>query len=313
MKDNKRGAGPRPAAGCQPASSLGNQAGRLPRASLATVAAVSLMFTPSCRRGVERTTEVAAVRAAALPLDPAHAAWNDAPEHAAKLLLQDLVDPRLMQVSTPEVLVRALTNGAEIAFRLSWADSTEDDLPGPGRFLDGCAIQIPSRIEADLPDPQMGQAGKPVEIAFWRADWQASVNGRPDDLRSLYPNATVDHYPFQAEPLQPGFAARQEAARRYAPAAAVGNRRTGPREAPVEDMIAEGPGTLAPAPSGASRAKGVYGKQGWSVVVVRPLPAGLAPRTRTAVAFAVWEGSHQEVGARKMRTGWIPLAVREAK
>jgi hypothetical protein len=39
------------------------------------------------------------------------------------------------------------------------------------------------------------------------------------------------------------------------------------------------------------------------------MPAGLAPATRTQVAFAVWEGSHDEVGARKMRTGWVQLAM----
>jgi hypothetical protein len=159
----------------------------------------------------------------------------------------------------------------------------------------------------------MGQSGKPVEIAYWRADWQATVNGRPDNINAIYPNATVDHYPFEAKSLEPGSAAQQAMAKRYAPSAAVGNRRVGPRDSPVEDLIAEGPGTLAPAPRSVSRAKGVYGKPGWSVVIVRPLPAGLAPRVRTNVAFAVWEGSHEEAGARKMRTGWIPLALREAK
>jgi hypothetical protein len=280
---------------------------------LAPILLVLALFAGSCGRGVERTNEVVAVRAEKIPLDPADPAWNNAPEHAAKLLVQDLVDPRLMKPSTPEVLARALTNGADIAFRLSWTDAVRNDLPGPGRFLDACAIQIPAKIEPDLPDPQMGQSGKPVEIAYWRADWQATVNGRPDNINSIYPNATVDHYPFEAKSLEPGSAAQQAMAKRYAPSAAVGNRRVGPRDFPVEDMIAEGPGTLAPASRGVSRAKGVYGKLGWSVVIVRPLPAGLAPRVRTNIAFAVWEGSHEESGARKMRTGWIPLALREAK
>jgi hypothetical protein len=38
-------------------------------------------------------------------------------------------------------------------------------------------------------------------------------------------------------------------AARYAPARAVGNEMAGPRERPVEDLIAEGPGTLSPAAS----------------------------------------------------------------
>ena len=266
-----------------------------------------------CGRAIHRANEVVAVPVAAITIDPADPAWQAAPEYAAKLMPQDLVEPRLMKVSTPEVLVRALAHGNELAFRLEWADPQQNDLPGAGRFLDACAIQIPKKIEPDVPDPQMGTEGKPVEISYWRADWQASVNGRADDIHSLFPNASVDHYPFEAHSLEPGSSAQKEFTQRYAPAAAVGNRRAGPRETPVEDLIAEGPGTLAPAGKAVSRGKGVYGKQGWSVVIVRPLPEGWAPKTRTQAAFAVWEGSQQESGARKMRSGWIPLALREAK
>jgi hypothetical protein len=46
------------------------------------------------------------------------------------------------------------------------------------------------------------------------------------------------------------------------------------------------------------------------VIIVRPLPGGLTPAVRSQVAFAVWEGSKDEAGARKMRTGWIPLALK---
>jgi hypothetical protein len=49
---------------------------------------------------------------------------------------------------------------------------------------------------------------------------------------------------------------------------------------------------------------------GWAVVIARPMPAGLAPNVRTAVAFAVWDGAAREAGARKMRTIWVPLSVR---
>lgn len=272
-----------------------------------------VLLTWSCGPGVHRTTEVSAIPTARLPSDPSDPAWNDAPEFAAKLLPQDLVEPRLMKASTPEILVRALTSSGEIAFRLEWTDSEQNDLPGAGRFLDACGIQIPAKIEPELPDPQMGSPGKGVEIAYWRADWQASVNGRPDTIQALFPNATVDHYPFEAHSLTPGSDTQKEFARRYAPADAVGNRRSGPREAPVEDLIAEGPGTLSPAAKTISRGKGVFGKTGWRVVIVRPLPAGLAPKTRTQVAFAVWQGSQQESGARKMRTGWNALAAKEAK
>ncbi|MBK6796482.1 MAG: hypothetical protein IPG76_06760 [Acidobacteria bacterium] len=272
--------------------------------------ALCLAVVSGCRRAVVTTTEVVAVSSTNVPSKPDDPAWDEAPEHAAKLLLQDLVEPRQMQASTADVRVRAITNGAEIAFRLEWLDKTKDDLPGPAHFMDGCAVQIPAKIEANLPAPQMGETGKNVEIAFWRADWQAMVDGRPDSIKERYPNASVDHYPFEAQSLEKGSAAQTEMATRYSPAAAVGNRRVGPRSNPVEDLIAEGPGTLSPAASTTSNGRGMKTADGWSVIITRRVPAGLASGSRTQTAFAIWEGSHNEVGARKMRTGWIPLLMK---
>lgn len=281
--------------------------------TLTAILALSSAWTLGCRKPPQRTNEVVAVSVSRVPLDPQDAAWERAPEYLAKLLPQDLVEPRLLKPSTPEVRVRALTNGSEIAFRLEWTDAQADDKPGPDRFVDSCAAQVPKKREPNPPDPQMGEAGRAVEITFWRADWQAAVNGRGDTIRELYPNASIDHYPFDAKPLAPGSAERQAMALLYAPAAALGNRRAGPRDSPVEDMVSEGPGTLSPAPSGGSKGKGLRTKDGWSVVLSRRQPDGLAPRQRTQVAFAVWEGSQREVGSRKMRTGWIPLSMREEK
>ena len=278
---------------------------------LALLAAAA--FLAGCHRAPTRTNEVVTVPAPAISLSASDPLWEQAPEHLAKLLLQDLVDPRLLKPSTSEVRVRSVHNGGDVAIRLEWADATQNDLPGPARFLDGCAIQMPKTIEANPPDPQMGQPGHPVEISFWRADWQASVNGRKDTIREIYPNAAVDHYPFEAKPLEPGSTARKEMESRYAPAQAVGNRRVGPRESAVEDMVAEGPGTLSPAPARMSRGGGARTKEGWAVVIARKLPEGLAPGTRTQIAFAVWEGSAQDAGGRKMRTGWIPFSMRAAK
>ena len=272
---------------------------------------ISVLAASGCGRATVSTPEVVAVPAATVPLDPTDRVWDNAPEHLEPLILQDLVEPRLMEASTPSVRVRAITDGEEIAFRIEWPDNTKNDLPGPSHFVDACAVQVPSRIESNVPAPQMGETGKPVEIAFWRADWQASVDGREDSIKSTYPNATVDHYPFEAPSLEKGSQAQKEMATRYAPAAAVGNRRVGPRDTPVEDLLAEGPGTLSRAPQSGSKGRGVRSENGWSVVIIRSLPNGLAPGARSQIAFAVWEGAHEEVGARKMRTGWVPLLMQK--
>jgi hypothetical protein len=208
------------------------------------------------------------------------------------------------------VKVRSINNGSDIAFRLEWADENQNDKPGPASMIDACAVQIPEQTAKDAPDPQMGQDGKTVQITYWRADWQAIVNGRGDTIRDLYPNATVDHYPFEAKALQPGSDVQKQMAQRYAPARALGNDRGGPRSSPVEDLIATGPGTLHPGPSLGSKGKGEHAATNWRVVITRKLPAGLAPQQRTHAAFAVWQGSQHETGARKMRTGWVPLLRR---
>lgn len=280
------------------------------KAIFLSIIILSLLVFGSCRRIQVPTPEVNVIQAKEITLDPNDAVWNNVSLHESKMILQDLVEPRLLEPSTPEIQVKAITNGTEIAFRLEWPDETQNDMPGPKHFIDGCAIQLPAKIDPNVPAPQMGETGKTVEISFWRADWQAIVEGRADNINSIYPNASVDHYPFEAKSLENDPQAQAETALRYAPARALGNRRAGPRDQPVEDLIAEGPSTLSPAPNVISKGKGVRTAKGWAVVISRPIPIGFSVTTPSQIAFAVWEGSHTEVGARKMRTGWVPLIMK---
>ena len=276
-------------------------------------ALVVLLCVASCKKAPVQTTEVVAVSAAQLPSSPTDAAWDTAPEYLAKLIPQDLVEPRLAQASTPEVRVQAITNGTDVAFRLRWVDPDQNDVERPGELVDACAVQVPAKLMPNPPAPQMGEAGGGVQIVYWRADWQAWVNGREDNIKAIYPNAEVTHYPFQAQSLEKGSPEQKEMAKRFAPADVMGNRRQSPRESPVESLLAEGPGTLASNPALSVKGSGVRTQDGWAVMMVRPLPEGLAPKKRTSVAFAVWQGSNKEAGARKMRSGWAPLAVEEKK
>ena len=286
---------------------------RPPVRACAAFLAVIVTLGPGCRPAPAPSPDVVALRVAALPDSPADAAWKGAPEHVAPMIPQDLVEPRLMTPSTGEVRVRALTDGARVAFRLDWADSDKNDRPGPSQMVDACAVQIPQTLEAEPPAPQMGEAGKLVDVTYWRADWQASVDGRGDTIRDLYPNASIDHYPFDAQSLEKGSPEQAEMAKRYAPARALGNQRSGPRATPVEDLVASGPSTLTRVQPQGSSGKGVFGQAGWSVVIVRAWPKGVAEGRRTNIAFAVWQGDRNEVGARKMRTGWISLLARAAQ
>ncbi|HZR82511.1 MAG TPA: ethylbenzene dehydrogenase-related protein [Candidatus Binatia bacterium] len=275
---------------------------------------LALVLLVGCRGEANREapTEVVAVHRSAVTTDPTAAAWQDAPEYRATLLLQDMVEPRLLAPSTPEVKVRAITDGQRLALRLEWSDAGPNDVPGPAMFSDACAVQVPVAAGADVTAPQMGEPGRPVEITYWRASWQAIVDGRPDTIQALHPAAAVDAYPFDAASLAPGSPDQVAMAKRYAPARAVGNDLAGPRVQPVQDLLGEGPGTLRPAEHARSEGRGNRTASGWSVVLVRPLPDGSSGGVPREIAFAVWAGENGEVGARKMRTGWVPLRIEVA-
>jgi len=282
------------------------------RAALAFSLALALACSPSAQRPVS-PAEVKALSAAQLPAAPDDPAWAAAPVHAAPLLPQDVVEPRQLAPTTAAVEAQAMTDGKSIAFRLAWAAPARSDQVMPSSFSDAVAVQLPAAAGADVPNPMMGEAGQPVEITYWRAAWQAAVDGRPDTLAALYPNSRVDHYPFESASLSPGSPEQLAMAKRFAPARALGNAMAGPRQSPVQDLVATGPGTLRPAEKAVSSGTGKATPGGWAVVVVRPLPAGVRPGGRSRVAFAIWQGQKGEVGARKMRTGWIPLSLEGTK
>jgi hypothetical protein len=242
-----------------------------------------------------------------LPADPRDPAWDAAPVHEAALRPQDLVEPRKLEGLLRRVRLRALTDGRRLAFRLDWDDATEDSVRIPGRFSDACAVQLPVAVSPDLPAPQMGEKGRPVRIAFWSASAQAAVDGRPDDLKTLFPNAQVDHYPFEAPGLEKNHDEQERLRLSYAPARAVGNPAAGPPRRAVQDLVAHGPGTLAPTGPPDSDGRGRRAGTGWSVLISRPLPEGLAPGTRTHASFAVWNGSEGDVASRKLWVPWTPV------
>ncbi len=277
--------------------------------SIALLAAIAILS--SCQRQQAPVTSgVVMVQSEIAPASPSDVLWKNAPEFRTKLLLQDIVEPRLLQPSTKEVSVRALLHGQDLSIRLEWRDSTLNDAATPSRFSDACAIQLPNGESLDLPAPQMGETGRTVEITYWNASWQAVVDGRIDSITALYPNAAIDHYPFEAPSLVRESEAHKQMSARYAPARALGNNMAGPRATPVQDLVAQGAGTITSSPSTTSTGSGRRTKDGWSVVITRRLTSSDPANLRSHIAFAVWDGAGEEVGARKMRTDWIPLILR---
>lgn len=235
--------------------------------------------------------------------DPFAPAWDEASEFEGTLAPQNVTQPMLATPGVNRVRVRALHNGTWIAFRLEWDDRTKDDLLGSGRFSDAAAIQFPSAAGA-LPSPMMGHPGGPVTIAYWKAAWQV-----PDQLDALYPNRPPGYYPYQS--AQGDARAPMEAL--YGPARNVHNPLLErPDGAPVALAQAEGFGSLTSVRDYRSDGVGVHRDGHWYTVLSFPMGAGgvasLSPGHANNVAFAVWEGTAQNVGSRKMRSeAWVAL------
>jgi hypothetical protein len=281
--------------------------------------ALIVLLTAACARetAVDTTQVTAAHIAGPLPLeDPESSAWNRAVEHPARLMVQDIAEPRLTTPGVELVRVRALHDGRFVVFRLEWVDATRDLMVDSGRSSDAAAIQFPVAPGEDVPNAAMGERAKSVQICYWKALWQddaaRAASGGPDRVGTLYPNMSIDHYPAQANP-----AAREEMERRYAPAAAAGNPITARDSAtPVQELIAEGFGTTTAAPTQKATGRGTWRDGRWLTTIARPLSEGaglanLQAGRKTYVAFAVWDGASQHMGSRKMRSGWVPFVLEE--
>jgi len=84
-----------------------------------------------------------------------------------------------------QVEVRALTNGAQLFFRLSWNDSTQNtDSDEANRFADGAAILFP--FLDDAPIVTMGNEQQPVNQWHWRADFPTPLNVTTAGLGTTY-------------------------------------------------------------------------------------------------------------------------------
>jgi DMSO reductase family type II enzyme heme b subunit len=243
---------------------------------------------------------------------PDDAVWRNAPEMSVSLLTQDLTDPKLAETTLPAISVKAVSDKRSVAFRIEWEDATLDTIDEDKRFADAVAIQLPPGPGGTIPDPTMGQADKPVHIHLWKASYEGAAALNDWSLRQTHPNATVDHYPFEA--AKGGDS--EKLTRQYTIALAAGNQIVRDRRGSVDDLIAHGFGTLTFLPIQASKGWSQWKDGRWAVVISRPLAEpswpggeGLMAGQTTFVAFAVWDGGGDQAGSRKMRSIWVPLEM----
>lgn len=240
--------------------------------------------------------------------DPTAAYWNGAPATPIAMLPQVVTTPRHPNAAIKQMTVKAAHNGQWLAFLIEWADPTKDDRLVTNEFGDQVAVELPVEYDrATPPSPMMGNPGGRVLILQWRAAFQRDLERHDHTVRDLYPYAQVDVYPDQV--------LRATDARPYTGALGLDNPISHPLSTAVLDQMAEGWGTLTVKPEQHSDGKGVWQDGRWRVVITHPMASGsendpqLRPGDANVVAFAVWDGGHAEVGARKAWSNWIPLRI----
>ncbi|NPA34119.1 MAG: hypothetical protein GXO48_04215 [Chlorobi bacterium] len=259
-----------------------------------------------------------------IPLtDPDAKVWKKAPIALIELKPQNIIPPIIQEPSIKQLRVRAIYNDNYFGMLLEWEDSTKDELINVNDFTDQVAIQFP--INPENPGSfMMGNKGAPVHIIHWKALWQRDVEKGYLDVQDIYPNMWVDLYYFKKIPVYTEFTEKEIKFPRvdefspeqndYNPAIKLRNPVSlVERQIPVEEAFAEGFGTFTTQLHQDAFAWGKYENGHWKVIIVRPL---VSPDSRdaplpseTVVAFAVWDGSANQIGGRKQYTPWIPLKL----
>jgi complex iron-sulfur molybdoenzyme family reductase subunit gamma len=222
-----------------------------------------------------------------IPLDPSDPAWQKSKETSIPLVSQTSVIPRTPTFKNLTISVRSLFNRKEMGLLIAWGDATKDEIDtGETRFRDGVAVGLPINFGPGTPLPYigMGNKGRPVNIWHWKASWQADVDrgyqGVAETYSGMVPNiAPIPH---------------RTADEAGSPMAQL------KRKSPVENLMAEGFGTLTSVADETLTGKGVWRDGRWSVVIKRKLSkVGLIP-----ITFAVWDGSSAERNGMKGLTRW---------
>ncbi len=242
-------------------------------------------------------------------------AWKTAAPYKQPLQRQFLVDPKPADVGVKEVQVQSVHDGKYIAFRLVWKDATKDDEPKIMNFSDGVAIQFPVKKDP-LPQYFMGESGKPVHILHWKAWRSTDQKNGFQTVKTAYPNMTVDVYQFDYPVQGKGTEKTQAEKDIFIPGKAAGNPLSVPHKEIIEELSAEGSGTLKSKNIENTTGDAEWKNGEWTVVFRRPLTVEdsgsvqFKPGEKMPIAFAIWEGGRKESAGRKaVSPAWAEVKV----
>ena len=262
-------------------------------------------------------------------------AWREvAEETIIPMSGQVVAKPRNYNPTVKVVYVQAVTNGKEIGIRLRWTDGTRDEkFIQSEQFKDAAAVEFPVKKPETLPDGKphfaMGNADQTVNIWHWKSEWQKDMAGMAD-MEDQYPNmamGSAGYYMY--EPASRGTAIDKRTSFIDAGsgkdegvfntgswAGNIFSDRT-KRISAVEDLNAEGFGTLTTQAHQDVKGSGDWSNSEWSVIFIRPVSTPDANDAQldkmgdyVPVAFAIWDGSNGERDGLKSVTSWHYLKMK---
>ena len=263
---------------------------------------------------------------------PTSAAWGVGNDVVVPMSGQVVAKPRNYNPSVKVVYVQAVSNGKEIGIRLRWADGTRNDkFIQSEQFKDAAAVEFPVK-KSEFPDKPhfaMGNTEQTVNIWHWKAEWQKDLSGMAD-MEDQYPNMAMGSSGYYMyEPNAKGVAidkrttfinhgsGKDEGV--YKTGAWAGNIFSDPskRISAVEDLNAEGFGTLTTQAHQDVMGSGNWSNSEYSVVFVRSLSDSDANDVQfdkmgdyVPVAFAIWDGTNGERDGLKSVTAWHYLKMK---
>jgi len=231
--------------------------------------------------------------------DPFADVWNDATPIIIELTDQEITEP--FGGKHLPIEVRGLHNGKSIGFLIEWADSTRDTKVTGNAFTDGAALQFPINLKEET-DPFMGGPGL-VNIWFWRADWQGDLDDGTEYLDTKHPPYPGYYFPQDKQVFLKEI---------------KGGRLI--KDSPVEDLVAQGFGTLERQKQQDVAGKGVYEKGKWRAAFVRPLVTNdqldtqFKPGMDSKINFSVWDGADKNRdGEKSVSIDWVDVKIEDTK
>jgi len=248
-----------------------------------------------------QTLSLEAPRAtSSVPLDdPWSSTWDTVPKLRIPLSAQNIAPP-YGGGAIRSVTARAQHDAERVYFLLEWTDLDPNaSVTANLDFTDAAALQFP--ITDDATPYTMGGPDHPVNIWQWKAVWQSDIESGFETSAERWPNAVVDMYPHPDDPL-------------YRAAEGLGNLNAQrDRTTPIEDLVAEGFGTLTTAETQEVLGRGEWRDNQWRVVFSRSLSPGESQLARfdtttaTPVAFAVWDGGAGDRNGQKSIAQFIDV------